>query len=283
MVAFKNAVLLTPRVINRLLRFIGQSISEKKQNLAARKSAPKRPLQKKEPVVKIAHIEKKQEKIYKMSFKTTLLYKLKFFLFGIFTSLLFIFLPILFLIFITDLPNPRNLTLVHLAKTTKLYDRNNNLLYEIYTNQNRTLVKLPQIPKDIKDATIAIEDKDFYNHPGFDLRGIARAFLVNVRNEGFQGGSTITQQLIKAAFLTPQPSVVRKIKEVVLAFWAERVYGKDQILELYFNYVPYGGTAWGVEAASQIYFNKKVSDLTLAESAFLAGLPPGAYDLFSLF
>lgn len=217
--------------------------------------------------------------VYKPSF----FYKFKFFTLGIVISFLFLFLPLLFLIFASDLPNPSNLSLTYVPKTTKIFDRNGNLLYEIYANQNRTVVKLDEIPPMLKKATIAIEDKDFYNHPGFDLRGIIRALVSNISTDSLQGGSTITQQLIKSAFFSPEPTLKRKIKEVVLAFWAERKYTKDQILSMYFNYVPYGGTAWGIESASEIYFGKNVSDLSLAESAFLAGLPraPSIYSPFS--
>ena len=135
----------------------------------------------------------------------------------------------------------------------------------------------------MRQATIAIEDKDFYKHNGFDIRGILRALYVDVTKNDIQGGSTITQQLVKSALLTPEISITRKARELVLAMWAEQKYTKDQILELYFNYVPYGGTAWGVEAASQIFFGKNVSDLNLAESAYLAGLPqaPSQYSPFS--
>jgi 1A family penicillin-binding protein len=216
-------------------------------------------------------------------YKPSLLYKMKFFVLGIIMSTLFIFVPLLAIIFISELPDPTNLSMSYVPKTTKIYDRNDVLLYEIYANQNRTVVSLNTIPLYLKQATIAIEDKDFYEHPGFDLRGIMRALVSNISNEYLQGGSTITQQLIKSAFLTPEPTLKRKAKEVVLALWAEKKYTKDQILEMYFNFVPYGGTAWGVESASEIYFGKKVSDLTLSESAFLAGLPraPSIYSPFS--
>ena len=213
--------------------------------------------------------------IYRPSF----LYKLKYVFIGIVFSSVFIFIPLLSFLFVQDLPNPANLSLNYIPKTTKIYDRNGNLLYEIFANQNRTVVQLSDIPKNLRNATIAIEDKDFYNHPGFDLRGIVRAFISNLQGEGLQGGSTITQQLIKSAFLTPEPTIIRKLREVALAFWAERIYSKDEILELYLNYVPYGGTAWGIQSAAEIYFGKTVRDLTLGESAFLAGLPraPSVY------
>lgn len=209
-------------------------------------------------------------------------YKLKYVFVGFVFSAIFIFLPLALFIFVSDLPNLSDLSVNSIPKTTKILDRNGTLLYELYANQNRTIVSLADVPKSLRDATIAIEDKDFYAHPGFDLRGIIRAFVTNVRNRGFQGGSTITQQLIKSAFLTSEPTIIRKTKEIALAFLAERIYSKDQILELYLNYVPYGGTAWGVESAADVYFGKNLEDLDLAEVAFLAGLPqsPSAYSPF---
>jgi 1A family penicillin-binding protein len=216
-------------------------------------------------------------------YHTPFLYKVKFFAVGVVFSFLFLFMPVLVFIFTSDLPDPYKLSANAIPKTTKIYDRNNVLLYEIYANQNRTIVKLTDIPSDLQKATIAIEDKDFYSHPGFDIRGIARAAYSNAQNNDLQGGSTLTQQLIKSAFLTPSPTLQRKVKEIILAFWAERIYTKNQILELYFNYVPYGGTAWGIQAASEVYFGKQVQDLTLAESAFLAGMPkaPSIYSPYA--
>lgn len=208
--------------------------------------------------------------------------RLRFFIEGAVFSLVFIFIPLLILISLQSLPRPENLDLRFIPKTTKIYDRNSTLLYQIYANENRTIVPLSEIPKDLQNATIAIEDKDFYKHPGFDITAIVRSFIENLSGKGLQGGSTITQQLIKSALLTPEASISRKIKEVILAFWAERIYNKSQILEMYFNQIPYGGTAWGVEAASEIYFGKKVHELDLAQSAFLAGIPK-APTLFSPF
>ncbi|OGH38983.1 MAG: hypothetical protein A3B44_03740, partial [Candidatus Levybacteria bacterium RIFCSPLOWO2_01_FULL_38_21] len=137
----------------------------------------------------------------------------------------------------------------------------------------RTFVPLSSIPKELQNATIAIEDKDFYSNPGFNIPAILRAVIADLSGKPLQGGSTITQQLIKATLLTPEISLIRKVKEVILAFWAERIYAKDQILQMYLNQIPYGGTSYGVEAASQTYFGKHVKDLTLSESSFLAGLP----------
>ncbi len=200
------------------------------------------------------------------------LIKFKYFIFGSIFSLIFIFIPFLVLIFLQNLPNPRILALRDISQTTKIYDRNKTLLYQMYANQNRTLVPLISIPKTLINATIAIEDKDFYRNPGFDIGAIVRAAVGNLQGKPLQGGSTITQQLIKSTLLTPEQSIERKIKEIILAFWSERIFTKDQILMMYFNQVSYGGTSWGVEAASQTYFGKSVKDLDLAQSAFLAGL-----------
>lgn len=228
------------------------------------------------------HKRNTKKKIKKIAYKPSFFYKFKYLFIGSFLSFLLLFLPGISLIFLSDLPNPNRLSQDFIPKTTKIFDRNNNLLFEIYVNQNRTLVTLDRIPAYLQQATIAIEDKNFYSHPGFDLRGITRALVSNIKKKELQGGSTITQQLIKSALLTSEPKISRKIKEVVVAFWTERRYSKDKILELYFNYVPYGGTAWGAEAASKVYFGKSVSDLTLGESAYLAGLPraPSIYSPF---
>ncbi len=198
--------------------------------------------------------------------------KIKYFFIGSFFSMLFVFLPLVLLIFIQDLPSPKELSLHQMPQTTKILDRNGKLLAEIYTNQNRTVIPLSDVPIHLRQATLSIEDKNFYKHPGFDVPSLIRAFRETVTKNNRQGGSTITQQLIKSSMLTPEQSLSRKAKELVLAFWAEHIYTKDQILEMYFNQVPYGGTAWGIEAASETYFNKSVKEISLAESAFLAGL-----------
>lgn len=209
-------------------------------------------------------------------------FKVKYFLRGTFFSALFFFFPLLVIIFIQTLPSPYELTLRQIPQTTKIFDRNGILIDQIYAAQNRTLIALNDVPQQLQHATLAIEDKNFYHHPGFDITSIIRALKANTTGGNFQGGSTITQQLIKSAMLTPEPSIVRKIKEVTLAFLAERIYTKKQILQMYFNQVPYGGTAWGIEAAAETYFGKKTQDLNLAESAFLAGITsaPTTYSPF---
>ena len=208
--------------------------------------------------------------------------KLKYFFIGILFSFFFIFLPILVVTLLQSLPNPSSLQQEQFPQTTKIYDRNHHLLYQFYANQNRTVVNLKDIPKTLQEATIATEDKNFYSNPGFDIAAIIRAFLTDLHGGKIQGGSTLTQQLIKSAFLSSDRKISRKLQEIILSFWTEHLYSKDQILEMYFNLVPYGGTAWGVEAASQTYFGKNVKQLDLAESAFLAGLPqaPSLYSPF---
>ncbi|EKE14824.1 MAG: hypothetical protein ACD_12C00274G0001, partial [uncultured bacterium] len=161
---------------------------------------------------------------------------------------------------VKDLPSVQKLVNQPPSQTTKIFDRNQVLLYEIYADQNRTLVPLSQIPDHLKKATIAIEDKDFYKHKGVNLiGGVIRAVKDMILYRKLQGGSTITQQLVKNALLTPERTITRKVKEIILAVLVETFYGKDKILELYLNQVPYGGTAWGVEAAAQRYFGKKAS------------------------
>ncbi|MBI2601231.1 PBP1A family penicillin-binding protein [Candidatus Daviesbacteria bacterium] len=182
--------------------------------------------------------------------------------------------------FATQIPSPDNLSSRSVAKATKIFDKDGELLYDIYQDENRTPIKLDEIPDYVTEATIAIEDKDFYKHPGFSIVGIARASfdsLLNRRIEG--GGSTLTQQLVKNALLSGERTLTRKLKEFILAIQVERAYSKDQILEMYLNEIAYGGTAYGIEAAANLYFGKSAKDLNLAEAALLAGLPqrPSVY------
>ncbi|MGB9707032.1 MAG: penicillin-binding protein, partial [Microgenomates group bacterium] len=153
---------------------------------------------------------------------------------------------------------------------------------DVFAEQRRTPIVLEEVPEHLKNATIAIEDKNFYKHRGFDPKGILRAIYSIVIHRRLQGGSTLTQQLVKNVLLSSQRTLPRKIKEFILAVQIESKYSKDQILQMYLNESPYGGTAWGVEAAAEVYFGKKVSELNLVESAILAGLPqrPSAYSPF---
>lgn len=195
---------------------------------------------------------------------------------GIFTltfGFLFISYTYLLIDIASDIPSPNNLRTLPTPTTTEFYDRNGVLLYRFYEGKNRTPVKLSDLPPYLIQASIAMEDKNFYHHPGIDITGIIRAAVVFLQDQQVQGGSTITQQLIKNTLLTPERTIERKTKEIILAFWTERIFSKDEILEMYFNEVPFGGTAWGIAAAAQTYFNKQASDLNLAEAAYLAGLP----------
>jgi 1A family penicillin-binding protein len=183
-------------------------------------------------------------------------------------------LAIMIASFLGNLPTPEQITSHEVSQSTKIFDRTGQvLLYEIHGEENRTIVPFDQIPASVKNATIAIEDQNFYNHPAFDWRGILRAILKDVRGlSKNQGGSTITQQLAKNAFLSNEKTITRKLKELLLALRLEKQYSKDQILELYLNQIPYGGNAYGIEAAAKTYFNKSAKDLTLAQSALLASL-----------
>ncbi len=188
-----------------------------------------------------------------------------------------------FIYLLRDLPSPRRLTNTeNYAVSTQIFDRNHKLLYEIFADENRTPVKLDSLPAYVYQASISIEDKNFYNHLGFDLSGIARAIRSNLTGGRLEGGSTITQQLVKNALLTRERSIQRKIKEGVLAVFTEALYTKEEILEMYLNYISYGGTSVGIEAAANSYFDKNASQLTLAEAALLAGLPqaPSRYSPF---
>lgn len=224
-------------------------------------------------IFKKAHLDLlklKPVKITRRVLKSPVFYQDRSFKVGLAT----IFLLIAVSWFITkDLPSPKQLENREIPQTTKIYDRNGELLFNVYTDENRTLVPLSDVPDYLIQATLAIEDKDFYKHRGFDIYGIVRAANQTLFRGTLQGGSTITQQLVKSVFLTPERTIDRKLKELYLAFRVEMAFPKDRILEMYLNQVPFGGTAWGVFAAAEQYFDKEVKDLTLAESAMLAGLP----------
>jgi 1A family penicillin-binding protein len=193
-----------------------------------------------------------------------------------------LFLVAFYQTILKDLPSPDKLITRDQIVSTKIYDRHGQLLYKIYRQQNRTLVKLEEIPLYLRQATISIEDREFYSHQGLSPRGIVRAVYRNLFLGRLSGGSTITQQLVKNALLTPERTWRRKTKEVVLALWVETQFTKDEILQMYFNEVGYGGAAYGIEEASQLYFGKSVREVDLAEAALLAGLPvsPTRYSPF---
>ncbi len=172
-----------------------------------------------------------------------------------------------------DLPSPDELTLKPRPLTTHILDRNGQLLFKIYRNENRTIVPISEIPLFVQQATIAVEDAEFYTHSGFSLRGILRAVERNLAQGELVGGSTITQQLVKNVLLTPEKTLKRKVREIILAFLVEMQFSKREILEMYLNEVSYGGTAYGIEEAAALYFGTHARDVDLAEAALLAGLP----------
>lgn len=180
---------------------------------------------------------------------------------------------VFYFLIIKNLPSPQKLSERKIEISTKIYDRNGILLYNIYKDKNRSFVAIEEIPDTVKYATLAAEDAEFYTHPGFSIKGITRAIIKNLKEGKETGGSTITQQLVKNTLLTPEKTIVRKLKELYLSINVERVFSKDKILEMYLNEVSYGGTAYGIQEASRTYFGKNITHLTLAESAFLAGLP----------
>ncbi len=190
---------------------------------------------------------------------------------------------LLFLWIAKDLPSPNKINSQISAQTTKIYDRTGQTaLIEIYGDKNRSVVPLSQIPQNCRNATIALEDKNFYSQGAFSITGIGRAFTgILFRDPTKGGGSTITQQYVKNAFLTGERTYTRKIKELILAMQIELLYKKDDILQLYLNEIPYGSTAYGVQAGAKTYFDKNVQDLTLGECAALASLPqaPSYYNL----
>ncbi|MFA6017519.1 MAG: transglycosylase domain-containing protein [Patescibacteria group bacterium] len=199
-------------------------------------------------------------------------------------SIVLIAIFIYFFIFY-KLPSPQSLKDFKATQlSTHILDRNGKLLYQLYANQKRTPIKITDLPKYVYQASISIEDKQFYQHNGISIfGGMLRAIKDTLFRQQLQGGSTITQQLVKSALLTSERTVQRKIKEIVLALWTEKIFSKNQILELYLNQIPYGGAVYGVEEASQRFFGKQAKKLTIDEAAFLAGLPqaPSQYSPYN--
>lgn len=182
----------------------------------------------------------------------------------------------------------RDMPVVSLAEptpnvTSLIYDSQGNVAAQLHAEENRLPVPLERIPESVQDAFIAVEDRDFYHHMGFDTRAILRAFYTNLTSSSVQGGSTITQQLVKNVFLTSQRTYQRKIQELILAVQLERLYTKKEILEMYLNQIPLGHGAYGVQAAARIYFGKDISQVTLGEAAMLAGLTkaPSTYSPYN--
>ncbi len=190
----------------------------------------------------------------------------------------------IFLYYSKDLPNPDQLMSRQVPQSTIIYDRTGeNILYEIHGDEKRTMVTLEEIPDHVKESTIAIEDKNFYEHGGFSLWAIGRTILTNILYNKRAGASTLTQQFVKNAILTPEKKYSRKIKELILSYKIEKQFSKDEILQMYLNEIPYGSNAYGVEAASKKYFGKSVSEINVSEAAILASLPqaPSFYSPYS--
>jgi penicillin-binding protein 1C len=179
------------------------------------------------------------------------------------------------LYFATTVPTLQEISSQQISQSTKIYDRTGTvLLYQISSGPNRTVVSFDQIPQSLKNATVELEDSNFYNEPAFDWKSIVRALYEDIIHHGIvQGGSTITQQLARTAFLTLDQTITRKLKEFILAVKLNNYYSKDQILALYLNEVPYGPNISGVETASEAYFGVPVTQINLAQAALLASLP----------
>ena len=189
---------------------------------------------------------------------------------------------VMFFWFSKDLPQPGEV-IRREGYSSKIYDRNGELLYDLFQEERRQPSKAEEIPAVLKNATVAIEDRDFYKHSGFDFLTIIRIPYNLIFRKRVVGGSTLTQQLVKNALLTNERTIVRKFKELVLAIQIERKFSKDEILTMYLNEAPYGGNIWGVATAVETYFAKPMTELTIVESAFLAGLPqrPSVYSPYS--
>lgn len=182
----------------------------------------------------------------------------------------------LFAIYVRDIPNPKQLSNRPINQSTQILDRNGKPLFSFYGEENRTLLTSEQISDYAKQAAVSVEDANFYNHSGFDVKGIARAVWCRIypacgRYVG--GGSTITQQYVKNALVGDDYSLNRKLRELILSIEVEQIYTKDEILTGYLNEIPYGGAVYGIEAAAQSFFGKSAKDLTLSESATLAAIP----------
>lgn len=232
-----------------------------------------------EPTKKLSPWQKSLKAVIQITFFPLINPWLRYLILGAFLAVV-----VLIIYLIRDLPSPRRLTSKdNYAVSTQIFDRNGKLLYEIFADEHRIPVKIDDLPPYVYQAAIAIEDQHFYQHFGFDVTGILRAAVNNLRGQPIEGGSTITQQLVKNALLSNERSLQRKLKEGILAVLTEVIYSKKEILEMYLNYISYGGTSVGIEAASQSYFDKSAKDLTLAEAALLAGLPqaPSRYSPFA--
>lgn len=182
---------------------------------------------------------------------------------------------------LSNLPDVSN---VRPSASSQIYDVHGNLITTVHSSENRLPIPLKDVPKDLQNAFVATEDSRFYTHHGIDPIGILRAIWVNIVHSGVsEGGSTITQQLARNAFLSQDRTFKRKISEALLALKIEQHYTKDEILEMYMNQIYFGQGAYGVQSASHVYFGKDASQLTLAQAALIAGLPqsPNYYSPFN--
>ncbi len=209
-----------------------------------------------------------------------LTYLASFALFCVIAGTLVVFAAFVF--YSRDLPDPDQLLERSDELSTKLFDRNGKPIFEVYGEKNRVLIKYEDVSPHLVNATLAVEDANFYTHRGFYFLGMLRAVKNTLTGQGLQGGSTLTQQVVKNAVLTQERTVTRKIKEFILALQLENKYTKEQIIQMYLNETPYGGQNYGVLTAAKAYFNKEPKDLTIAESAYLAGVPqrPSYYSFF---
>ncbi len=200
----------------------------------------------------------------------------KVFVFGSIAFLLLcIYLIGAFAWYSRSLPDPNKLNERNLAQSTKIYDRKGEtILYDVHGTEKRTLVKLEEIPLYVQQATIAAEDRYFYEHGGFNIFAMIKGVIIDpLTGKRARGGSTLTQQFVKNSILTNERKISRKIKEFILSYKIEKVFSKDEILQMYLNEIPYGSVAYGVQSASQTFLGKNVKDVTLAEAAILAALP----------
>jgi len=223
-----------------------------------------------------------QRKYYQKTYQKNKKGKRLFLIFKIIGAAFLVFLfgaSFFFAYYAKDLPRPEKFTERQLTQSTKIYDRSGEvLLFEIYGEEKRTWVPLRAVPGHLQQAIISTEDSNFYHHYGVDLKGIIRAVLVDLKiGQPVYGGSTIPQQLIRSTFLSLEKTAERKTREIVLALELDRRYPKEQILEWYLNQIPFGQNAYGVEAASQTYFKKSVSEISPAEAAVLAALIRAPY------
>lgn len=195
----------------------------------------------------------------------------------------FILTVVVFAVYSYQLPSPDKLLNRSQELSTKLLDRNGKSIYEVYGEKNRELIELKDISSNLVNATLATEDSDFYVHSGFSPRGMVRAVKNVFFGANLQSGSTLTQQVVKNTMLSQEQTITRKIKEFILALQLESKYSKNEILQMYLNETPYGGQNYGALTAAKAYFNKDPKDLTLAEAAYLAGLPqsPSVYSYYS--